>query len=226
MNNQLNEPSGSDWRPVSVYAMAAVCLVLGAMVGYLLRGSGASTRPRPAAAREPVLNSAPAAPQMPSLDDMKRMADKQAEPLLAKLRADPNNPDLLVQVAMIYQATHRFEEAAEYYRKALQIQPDNVTARTRAASCLYYAGDVDGALSELRRSLIDDPRNPDVLFNLGMIKWKGKHDTQGALNAWQKLLETNPSLEPKKKAQVQRLMAQARQHGEASFPPANQVSKE
>jgi cytochrome c-type biogenesis protein CcmH/NrfG len=166
------------------------------------------------------------ASQVPSLDDMKRMADKKAEPVLAKLKADPNNAELLIQVGMIYQATHRFKEAAEYYQKALQIKPDNVAVRTHAASCLYYAGDVDSALAELRRSLIDNPRNADVLFNLGMIKWKGKQDAQGAVNAWQKLLDTNPKLDATKKAQVQRLIAEARQHGKPGFTPPNQVSKE
>lgn len=161
---------------------------------------------------------------MPSLDDLKRMADKQAEPLLAKLQADPKNPDLLIQRGTIYEATHGFKEAAEYYHKALAIKPDNVAVRTHAASCLYYAGDVHGALAELQRSLKDDPHNANTLFNLGMISWRGQQDAQGALRAWQILLDTNPKLEASKKADVEKLMTEVRQHSKASF--VNRIARE
>lgn len=225
MKNEWNETARSEWRSASVYTMAAVSLLLGTLVGYLLRGSAAPASPGLQANAETATSSAPPAPtQMPSLDDLKRMADKQAEPALAKLKADPKNPDLLVQVAAIYQATHRFKEAAEYYHKALEIKPDNVAVRTHAASCLYYAGDVDGALAELQRSLKDDPRNANALFNLGMMKWQGKQDVKGALTAWQTLLDTNPKLEASKKADVQKLMAQVRQQGKSGF--ANRISNQ
>lgn len=149
--NELSEMARREWRPTSAYSMTAVCLLLGTLVGYLLRGSAASTSPTLQTGGGST--SAPASAQMPSLDDLKRMADKQAEPLLAKLQADPKNPDLLIQLGTIYEATHGFKEAAGYYHKALAIKPDNVAVRTHAASCLYYAGDVDGALAELQRSL-------------------------------------------------------------------------
>jgi hypothetical protein len=57
-------------------------------------------------------------PQMPSLEDMKRMADKKAEPLLAKLKTDLNNPDLLNQIGTLYKATHQFEEAGRIFSEA------------------------------------------------------------------------------------------------------------
>jgi hypothetical protein len=41
----------------------------------------------------------------PTLDDMKRMGDKKAEPLLAKLKADPNNAETLNQLGILYRAT-------------------------------------------------------------------------------------------------------------------------
>jgi len=194
------------WRPGHAYLLAVICLVLGTALGYLFRGSGA----RPTRTAGPAAQAqAPAngAPKMPSLDDMKRMADKQAEPLLAKLKTDPNNADLLVQIARIYEATHQFKEAVSYFEKALQASPKNVGTRTEMASCLYYDGDVDGAISQLQLALQDKPTDANSLFNLGLIRWKGKGDSKGALTAWQQLLKSNPDLDSKKKAQVQKLMA-------------------
>ena len=145
----------------------------------------------------------------PSLDQLKHMADKQAEPLLAKLVKDPKNVALLSQLGHIYKATHQFQRAAEYYRKALETDPKNVAVRTEMASCLYYGGDIDGALGQLQQSLKYDPRDANSLFNLGMIKWKGKDDPAGAIAAWQQLLRTSPNLE--KKPIVEKMIAEAQQ---------------
>jgi len=60
---------------------------------------------------------------MPSLEDMKKMADTKAEPLIVKLKSDPNNVDLLTQVGNIYKATHQFKDAATYYDKIVQSDP-------------------------------------------------------------------------------------------------------
>jgi cytochrome c-type biogenesis protein CcmH/NrfG len=206
----MTEPA-SGWTSRQVYVSAAICLALGVTLGYLFRGSGTSSIPRSApAATQPDMNAS--SPSMPSLEQMKHMADKQAEPLLAKLQSDPRNPSLLAQVGRIYESTHQFKEAADYYHKALAIDPRNVIIRNEMASCLYYTGDVDGALQQLEQSLKDDPKNADSLFNIGIIRWQAKNDAAGAVTAWKQLLKLNPDLEDQKKAQVNKLIADAGQH--------------
>lgn len=201
MENQSNQPTQtSHWKPLQTYTMAAVCLLIGVAVGYLVRGS---------ASPAPLVESAPAAEPagdphagmakqgMPSLDEMKQMADKQAEPLLAKLKDDPKNADLLNQVGSVYRVTHQFATAAEYYQKSLDIDPKNVGARTDLASCLYYTGDADGAIAQLRESLKYDPDHAGTLFNLGMIEWQGKGDSKDAIATWQTLLKLHPDFAQK-----------------------------
>jgi cytochrome c-type biogenesis protein CcmH/NrfG len=206
-NNEVGQSTGAAlWQVKQVYTMAAVCLLLGLAIGYLFRGSQS-----PAPPAQQVVANQPATGAMgrhiPSLDQMKQMADKKAEPLLEKLKTDPNNSDLLIQVGNIYKATHQFKEAAGYYGKALQVDPKNVPIRTEMASCLYYNGDVDGAIGQLQQSLQVDPKDANSLFNLGMIKWQGKQDGKGALVAWKELLKSNPQLSTDRKATVQKLMA-------------------
>jgi cytochrome c-type biogenesis protein CcmH/NrfG len=79
--------------------------------------------------------------------------------------------------------------------------------RTEMASCLYYTGDVDGALGQLQQSLKYEPRDANSLFNLGMIRWKGKNDPTGAIAAWQELLKTNPKLD--RRPVVEQMIAEA-----------------
>jgi len=200
-----------EWDSKQVYILAGICLVLGTALGYLFRGSEISTNPPPASSQSQTPGQTGMPQQMPSLDQLKQMADKRAEPLLAQLQKDPNNADVLKQLARIYEATHQFKQASDYYRKAAEINPKDVAARTSMASCLYYSGDVDGALAQLQQALKVDPKDANSLFNLGIIRWKGKNDTQGALQAWDQLLKSNPNLESSKKAQVEKLIAEAKQ---------------
>jgi len=213
-----NEPTAgptarAPWRARQVYAMAVICLVVGTAVGYLFRGSQSPATPAPPAAN--AQQSAPAGHIRPSLEQMKQMADQKAAPLLEKLKSDPNNSTLLNQIGTIYRATHKFKEAASYYDKALQVDPKNVAIRTDLASCLYYEGDVDGAIRQLQQSLQYDPKDANSLFNLGMIRWQGKQDSKGALAAWQQLLKSNPQLSADRKAAVQKLIADVGKQGKS-----------
>lgn len=216
MTNGLDESptDKSVWRPAQTFTMAAVCLIVGLLVGYLLRGS-ASTAAIASTASIPEAAPAQTAPQMgggqqrmPSLEEMKQMADKKAEPLLAKLQSDPKNADLLIQVGDVYKMTHQFKMAADYYGRSLEVDAKNVAVRTDMASCLYYQGDVDGALAQLDKSLTYDPKHAGTLLNIGVIRWKGKGDADGAIASWKKLLEYHPNYE--RKDMVEHLIAEAR----------------
>jgi cytochrome c-type biogenesis protein CcmH/NrfG len=203
----------STWTPTQTYAMAVVCLLIGVLVGYLVRGSAKPAgQPVPVSAQmQPaaVPPSATGQKPMPSLDDMKRMADKQAEPLLAKLKTDPKNVELLNKTALTYKAAHQFQDAISYFQKALDVDPKNVAIRTDMASCMYYTGDIDGALAELDKSLTYDPKHPGTLMNIGIIKWQGKNDVAGAVAAWQTLLKRNPNFP--QKAVIEHMIAEAKQ---------------
>jgi cytochrome c-type biogenesis protein CcmH/NrfG len=200
--------------------MAVICLVVGLAIGYLFRGSQSPTAPAPPATNSQASAQPSAAPggiagQMPTLEQMKEIAEKKAAPLLEQLKGDPNNTDLLIQAGNIYVSTHQFKEAAGYFNRVLQVDPKNIAVRTQLASCMYYSGDVDGAISQLQQSLQYDPKDANSLFNLGMIKWQGKQDSKGALAAWQQLLKSNPQLSADRKANLQKLMAHVQTQGKS-----------
>ncbi len=219
-----NEPTtklaaGSVWQAKQVYAMAVVCLVVGLAIGYLFRGSQSPAAPAPPAANSQAGAQASAPPdmagKMPTLDQMKQIAEQKAAPVLEKLKGDPNNTDLLTQAGNIYLSTHQFKEAAVYFDRLVQVDSKNVAVRTQMASCMYYNGDVDGAISQLQQSLHYDPKDANSLFDLGMIKWQAKHDSKGAVAAWQQLLKSNPQLSADRKANLQKLMAQVQMQGKS-----------
>jgi len=192
-----------------VFGLAAVCLVVGFVVGYTLLGKNAAPK---VASQPPTTAGAPTGsmanhPKL-TMEQMKQMAAVQASALIEKSKSDPKNSQLLIQIAGIYQATHQFKEASDYFDRALKIDPNNTAARTQMASCLYYSGDADGALAQLNQALKTNPKDVNALFNLGMIKYRAKNDNAGAIAAWEQLLKSNPSLD--RKPEVEQLIAEAK----------------
>ncbi len=223
MDQDANQPpsSSATWKPGQTYAMAAVCLVIGLIVGYLLRGS-ASQAPTPVAvAAAPSAGDPHAAmgqQTMPTLEDMKQMADKQAAPLLSELKAKPKDADLLNKTALTYKAAHQFKEAIPYFQRALDIDPKNIAVRDDMASCMYYSGDVNGALDQLNKSLTYDAKHPGTLMNIGIIEWRGKNDISGAVATWEKLLKLNPNFPQKE--MIEHLITEAQQQQNTAQSPA------
>jgi cytochrome c-type biogenesis protein CcmH/NrfG len=192
-----------------VYQLCAVAVVVGLALGYFLVGAKKAPTPARAAAPSSMPGMLPGGHPVPTMEQMKAMADVKAAPLLERLKSDPKNTKLLVQVAALYNSTHQFKDAANYYNKALLVDPKNVTTRTDLASSLYYQGDADGAISQLQKTLKYSPNDVNALFNLGMIRLKGKDDAAGAIAAWQQLLKAHPDLD--RKAIVEQMIAEANQ---------------
>ena len=214
----------SNWTSVQAYGIAVVCLALGIGVGYLLRSSrpaAASSGPqRPAS--QPAETASGMMPQV-TPEQLKHMADKQAEPVLNQLNAKPNDPALLAQAGNVYYDAQLYKEAADYYSRALAGDPNNTNIRTDLATALWYLGDADRALVEFDRVLRQEPTKSNALFNRGIVRWQGKMDIKGAVSDWEALLKTDPNYRDRDK--VEQMLAQAKKHlnikpGEKSSQPA------
>jgi cytochrome c-type biogenesis protein CcmH/NrfG len=207
------------WTSVQAYTLAVVCLLVGIAGGWFVRGSQApgNNSAEIAAAATPQGTGGPTGPPTP--EQMKHMADQQAEPLLAKLPSDPNNPDLLASVGNIYYDTQQFPTAIEFYQRALKVKPTNASVRTDMATAYWYIGNADEAIAGFNQALSDEPNKANALFNLGVVQWQGKMDIEAALATWQKLLDTNPNYE--NKAKLLELIAQVKKH--AGLKPGTQA---
>jgi tetratricopeptide (TPR) repeat protein len=215
----LKTTSGENWSGAQASALVVVCLLVGIAGGWMLRRSTSApvaaqavTAPAPAVAALP---SQPGPPNfgvgsaLPSAQQLKEAADAQAAPLLLRVEAEPANAALLTNLGNIYYDAKQYPTAIDYYERSLQVQPADTSVRTDLGTAYWYTGNADTAITQFNKSLSYDPNKADTLFNLGIVKWQGKKDGPGAVAAWKKLLETNPSY-PGKDA-VLRLIAQAQQ---------------
>jgi tetratricopeptide (TPR) repeat protein len=211
MSENKRNTSSTSWTDVQAYTLAVICLLLGVTGGWLLRGSQSPSASPAAAASAPAPNGmAGAMNGQPSAEQLRQMADVQAAPLIEKLKSDPRNPDLLVGIGNSYYDAQQYLVAVDYYGRALDIKPSDASVRTDMATAYWYMGDTDRAIAEFNKALSYEPNKANTLFNLGLVKWRGKMDVNGAVADWQKLLATNPNYEGKDK--VEQLIAEAKKH--------------
>jgi tetratricopeptide (TPR) repeat protein len=138
------------------------------------------------------------------------MVGRAAQPLLENLQRNPRDFELLVKLGNLYYDSKLFPESIKYYEQALKVRPENSDVRTDMGTAYWYTGNADKAITEFNRALKYNPTHPGTLFNMGVVKWQGKMDPAGAVQAWERLLQNNPSYPQKQ--QVLDLIERARQH--------------
>ncbi len=211
------EPKTEHWTVPQALLITAACLFAGVAAGWLLRNFKSpalhpTTQTASLAAPAPPAPAQPAAqPAAPPADpaQLKALADANAAPLLAQLKAAPDNPQILTSLGNLYYDAQQYRTAIGYYTRSLQAQPSDVAVRTDMGTAWWYLGDADSAIVAFNLALTYEPTNPNTLYNLGLVQWQGKHDAASAIANWKKLLTANPNYPGK--AQVQQMLAQASQ---------------
>ncbi len=215
----MERNTSSAWSSGQVYTMAVICLLIGIAAGYLIRGPQIPTAASAGAAQT---SAAPAGTteQQVTPEQLKHMADTKAAPLLEQLKRQPNDPQLLAEIGNVYYDTQNYRDAIGYYGKSLAAR-DNPDVRTDMGTAYFYSGDPDTAIREFQKVLKSDPSHGNALFNMGMVKWQGKMDVNGAVAAWEELLRKNPN--HPRRAEVEQLIARAKQH--ANVKPGQKTDR-
>ncbi|HEY1984590.1 MAG TPA: tetratricopeptide repeat protein [Terracidiphilus sp.] len=205
------------WTRERAVLLAGICLTLGIVGGWSIRGWRQPANPATGAASSlspatiaPSAASSVTAPSTSDVAQVRQLADSQAAALIEKLKSDGSNPSLLASIGNIYYDAQLYPNAIDYYARALQAKPGDAAVRTDMGTAYWYMGDADRAISEFNKALTYAPNNPNTLFNLGLVKWKGMKDGAGALADWEKLLAANPRYEGKGK--LEEMMNEARSH--------------
>jgi len=215
--------SGPTWTSAQAYVLAVFCLGFGLILGYLFRGSAPVTSTATAAtasesaapAGTPAVPASMTAPGAGELNPQQtsEMVNEAAQPLLDSLKQNPRDFDTLVKVGNLYYDSKLYPESIKYYEHALKLRPENSDVRTDMGTAYWYTGNPDQAIAEFNRALKYNATHPGTLFNMGVVKWQGKMDPAGAVQAWEQLLQTNPNYQQKQ--QVLDLIAKAKQHAKS-----------
>src|SRR5918912_1830938 len=118
--------------------------------------------------------------------------ETQVNALKSVAEREPANAAPRVQLGNAYFDAERYDEAIKWYTEALKLQPNDVNVTTDLGVCYYYSNQPDKALEQFDRSLKIDPKHAKTLLNLGIVRAFGKQDLDGAMQAWQKVMELAP----------------------------------
>jgi cytochrome c-type biogenesis protein CcmH/NrfG len=206
-----NETPVREWTRGQAVSLLVICLVAGIAGGWFIRGLQKPAANEAVAAASvsttpmTVKNSVPPAPGPARLEEV---ADAQAAPLLEKLKLNPKAPDLLISLGNLYYDAQQYPNAIQFYKRALDVKPDDAAVRTDMGTAYWYMGNADLAIAEFDKALASTPNNPNTLFNRGLVRWKGKMDGAGAIADWNRLLAANPNYDGKD--QMSKMMAEVR----------------
>ena len=105
-----------------------------------------------------------------ALDLIKNKEFQAASSILLRLvESNPRLAGALVNLGLIAEAQDKGKKAQEYYQKALEINPNNVSALIQVAQYHQKNGEFLKAETHLRRAHTLAASHPVVNYNLGML---------------------------------------------------------
>lgn len=176
-----------------------VFFVAGAFFGLIVGWVVGSQQPTRGAAAAPVAvaqSAQPApAPQgaMPAAQPPRPLDEAQAQALKSAAEKSPSDEKVRVELGNLYFDAERYSDAASWYEAALKINPKNPDVSTDLGVSYYYLNQPDRALQQFEQSLRIDPKHAKTMLNEGIVRAFGKQDLQGAVSAWEKLIQVAPA---------------------------------
>jgi tetratricopeptide (TPR) repeat protein len=129
-------------------------------------------------------------------DAVRREQYAEAIPFLERAtKGLPGNPDGWAFLGRAYHAARRYDEAADAYKKAVELAPQNANYRTTYGLILGMAGELEAGLAELLK-VTSAPGYKDAIgwVNLGWI-YRNLNKPQESIAAYQKGLALDPKQE-------------------------------
>ncbi len=186
------EDPGNDYVKKNTMLLASfICLAVGFLGGVVFSayksGSGV---PMPA--------SIPQQSQQPQQQAAQEetITEDQAKRILAlekEVAANPDNGDSWTQLGNLYFDTSNFESAIRSYKKSLALKPNNANVQTDLGVMYRRAGQPQEAIKAFEKAIRIDPKHEIARFNTGIVFLHDLNDREGALKAWQDLVNINPA---------------------------------
>lgn len=174
--------------PLQWLLFAVFLAFYGFAVFALTRDHYVRNPPRVAAAPAPRAPHALPAQQLPSF------IEKEVRAGFGSAAPAPtgNDPDQLNRAADELFAQKRYAEAIPYYRRALEIAPDDPDAANDLGLALHYLGQSGEAIGVLRTGTERAPEFQRIWLTLGFVS-AGSGDTAGARVALEKARGMDPN---------------------------------
>jgi tetratricopeptide (TPR) repeat protein len=169
-------------------------LILGASAAYIFAFYQVESV-MPAQAESAATNGLPA--NHPDADGLPanhpEVNDEQMLDLLKKtVEEKPDQPEVISRYANVLLGKGRYDEAVKWYGKVVELQPDNLDARTMRGVAYWQMNRVDEAATDLQAVLKRDPGHIKSLIGMFLVSLY-KHDVPTAEKYLAKVQAIDPS---------------------------------
>jgi len=135
-------------------------------------------------------------------------------------QANPTNVKSWIELGNSYFDTGQHEKSIQAYRKALEINPNNANVWTDMGVMYRRSGNPQEAINSFDKAAEVDPKHEVSRMNKGIVLLHDMNDIDGAIKAWEELLEVNPvAMSPTGQSidqMVQQMKKQRQQQGPAN----------
>jgi cytochrome c-type biogenesis protein CcmH/NrfG len=115
---------------------------------------------------------------------MKALEDETAK--------NPQNTQAWIQLGNEYFDSGQNEKAIHAYREALELDPTNANVWTDMGIMYRRSGNPQEAIRAFDKAIEADPKHEPARLNKGIVLLHDVDDFDGAIAAWEGLLEVNP----------------------------------
>ncbi len=136
---------------------------------------------RPAVQTTPAQSAAPAASESDRIAAFER-----------KTRANPNDAEAWTELGNAYFDSNQFEKSISAYKKSLEIAPNNANVWTDMGVMYRRSDKPEEAIKAFDQAIAVDPKHEVSRLNKGIVLLHDLKDMNGAIEAWEGLLEVNP----------------------------------
>ena len=133
--------------------------------------------------------------------------------LQENVRQNPDDAAAWIQLGHLNFDRNAVPEAIEAYERALALAPENAPVITDLGIMYRRAGRPEDAVHAFERAIAVDPRLENAHFNKGVGLLHDLDDREGAIRAWEKLLQINPLAMAPNGQSVDELVTHYREHG-------------
>jgi cytochrome c-type biogenesis protein CcmH/NrfG len=107
-------------------------------------------------------------------------------------QADPGNIEAWTELGNAYFDSNENENAINAYRKSLELNPNNANVWTDMGVMYRRAGKPEEAIKAFDQAIAADSKHEVSRMNKGIVLLHDLNDVNGAIQAWEGLLEVNP----------------------------------
>jgi cytochrome c-type biogenesis protein CcmH/NrfG len=157
----------------------------------------------------PVQSVAPA----PSASD--RIAEFERE-----TGANPTNANAWAELGNAYFDSNQFEKAIQAYQKSLELDPNNANVWTDMGVMYRRSNKPEEAIKAFDKAIAVDPKHEVSRMNKGIVLLHDLNDINGAIQAWEGLLEVNPLATAPSGVSIDQMVVQLKKQQTGQTPPS------